>query len=265
VPGERTAPTQPFPAKPPPFSRQGFSEADLIDFTPALKRLALEAVQPYRMGPIYTPPSLQGTIVMPGVIGGGGWGGGAFDPETGTLYVKGTENPALFKLFRVDAPSDTVQATYMVELGRSLGIRPRGTGDALHTVPADLPVHKPPYGTLTAIDLNRGEHRWQVTLGDTPEIREHPLMQGVALPKLLGVRGAPGPIVTRSGLLFLTGGGTVLYAIDARDGRTLWEHDFGRVAYSVPMTYATRDRRQYVVVATGAGAAAELVAFTLPR
>jgi quinoprotein glucose dehydrogenase len=102
-----------------------------------------------------------------------------------------------------------------------------------------------------------------VTLGDEPSIRNHPMLRGVALPPLLGVRGAPGPIVTRSGLLFVTGGGQVLYAIDVRNGSTLWQHDFGRVAYSVPMTYATRDGRQFVVVATGAGPNAELVAFTI--
>jgi len=263
VPGERAAPTQPVPTKPPAFAKQGFTEEDVIDFTPELKRLALEEVRKYRMGPLYTPPTLQGTIVMPGAIGGGGWGGGAFDPETGVLYVKATNNPALFKLFPVEAPSDTLQARFMVALGRSLGVRPRSPGTDSAARAPELPVHKPPYGTLTAIDLNRGEQLWQVTLGDEPSIRNHPMLRGVALPPLLGVRGAPGPIVTRSGLLFVTGGGQVLYAIDARNGSTLWQHDFGRVAYSVPMTYATRDGRQFVVVATGAGPNAELVAFTI--
>jgi quinoprotein glucose dehydrogenase len=265
VPGERAAPTQPVPAKPPAFAKQGFTEDDVIDFTPELKRLALEEVRKYRMGPLYTPPSLQGTIVMPGAIGGGGWGGGAFDPETGVLYVKATNNPALFKVFPVETPSDTVQARYMVELGRSLGVRAPAVQGAESARGPELPAHKPPYGTLTAIDLNRGEQLWQVPLGDEPSIRNHPLLRGVTLPALLGVRGAPGPIVTRGGLLFATGGGQVLYAIDAKDGRTLWQHDFGRVAYSVPMTYATRDGRQFVAVATGAGPNAELVAFTIGK
>ena len=149
----------------------------------------------------------------------------------------------------------------MVELGRSLGVRAPAAEGADRG--PELPAHKPPYGTLTAIDLNRGEHLWQVPLGDEPSVRNHPLLRGATLPALLGVRGAPGPIVTRSGLLFVTGGGQVLYAIDTRDGRTLWQHDFGRVAYSVPMTYATRDGHQFVVVATGAGANAEMVAFRL--
>jgi quinoprotein glucose dehydrogenase len=261
VPGERAAATQPFPTRPPPFAKQGFTEDDVIDFTPEVKRLALAEVRRYRTGPLYTPPSLEGTIVMPGAIGGGGWGGGAFDPATGVLYVKATNNPALFKLFPVETASDTVQARYMVELGRSLGVR--APADAANERAPELPVHKPPYGTLTAIDLNRGEQLWQVPLGDEPSIRNHPLLRGATLPALLGVRGAPGPIVTRSGLLFVTGGGQVLYAIDARDGGTLWQHDFGRVAYSVPMTYATRDGRQFVVVATGSGSNSELVAFTV--
>ena len=262
VPGERTSPTQPFPTKPPAFAKQGFSENDVIDFTPELKRLALEEVRRYRIGPLYTPPSLQGTIVMPGAIGGGGWGGGAFDPETGMLYVKATNNPALFKLFPVTTPSDTVQARYMVELGRSLGLRPPA---AENDRGPELPLHKPPYGTLTAIDLNRGDLRWQIPLGDESAVRNHPLLRGVTLPSALGVRGAPGPIVTRAGLLFVTGGGQILYAIDARDGRVVWQHDFGRVAYSVPMTYATRDGRQFIVVATGTGANSELVAFAIGR
>ena len=263
VPGERVAPTQPFPTKPPPFAKQGFTEDDVIDFTPELRRLALEEVRKYRIGPLYTPPSLQGTVVMPGAIGGGGWGGGAFDPATGILYVKATNNPALFRLFPVEAASDTVQARYMVELGRSLGVRGPATPGADRG--PELPAHKPPYGTLNAIDLNRGEILWQVPFGDEPAVRNHPLLRGVTLPPLLGVRGAPGPIVTRSGLLFATGGGQVLYAVDTRDGRTLWQHDFGRVAYSVPMTYAVKDGRQFVVVATGAGANAELVAFSIPN
>ncbi len=263
VPGERAAPTQPVPTKPPAFAKQGFTENDVIDFTPEVKRLALEEVRKYRVGPLFTPPSLHGTIVMPGAIGGGGWGGGAFDPETGILYVKATNNPALFKLSPVETLSDTVQARYMVELGRSLGVRPALAEATESARVPDLPVHKPPYGTLTAIDLNHGEQLWQVTLGDEPSIRNHPMLRGVTLPPLLGVRGAPGPIVTRSGLLFVTGGGQVLYALDAKDGRTVWQHDFERVAYSVPMTYATRDGRQFVVIATGAGTNAELVAFTI--
>jgi len=265
VPGERSSPTQPFPTRPAPFAKQGFTEDDVIDFTPEVKRLALAEVRQYRTGPLYTPPSLQGTITAPGAIGGAGWGGGAIDPARGILYVKATNSPQLMKVNAVASWSDTVQARYANELGRRLGVRREDPGTGGGARVPDLPINKPPYGTLTAIDLNRGERLWQVVLGDSPEIRRHPLLQGATLPPLLGVAGSPGPMATRGGLIFVTGGGNVLYALDARDGRTLWSHDFGRVAYANPMTYRASDGRQYVVVATGAGSDAELVAFAVPR
>jgi quinoprotein glucose dehydrogenase len=269
VPGERASPTQPFPTKPAPFAKQGFTQDDVVDFTPAIKQRALDVVRRHRLGPMYTPPSLEGTVVMPGAIGGSGWGGGAFDPETGLIYVKATNSPALYRILETSAPSDTVDARYMVDLPRStLSVSldaPRDTA-AEHQAPTvDIPIVKPPYGTLTAIDLNTGAHRWQVPLGDSPEIRRHPMLRGAPLPPLLGVAGAPGPIVTKGGLLFVSGGGTVLYAIDKATGRTLWSADLGRRAYSVPMTYQTSAGRQFVVIATGASADAELIAFALPE
>jgi quinoprotein glucose dehydrogenase len=268
VAGERAAKTQPFPTKPVPFAKQGFTNDDVIDLTPELKERALATIAQYRTGPLFTPPSREGTIVMPGAIGGAGWGGGAFDPETGTIYVKATNSPALYKILKTNSASDTVDADYMVDLPHStlsVSMAPPADTAAEHQPPvAELPINKPPYGTLTAIDLNTGEHRWQITLGDSPQIRAHPLLRGAALPTLLGVAGAPGGIVTRGGLVFITGGGSTLYAIDKATGSTLWQIDLGRRAYSVPMTYRTRNGKQFVVVATGAGADAELLAFTLP-
>ncbi|MES2178276.1 MAG: pyrroloquinoline quinone-dependent dehydrogenase [Gemmatimonadota bacterium] len=259
VPGERVSPTQPIPTKPAAFARQGFTDNDVVDFTPEIKSRALEVVHRYKTGPMFTPPSMQGTVVMPGAIGGSGWGGGAFDPETGIIYIKASNSPALYTIFKTTAPSDTVDANYMVDLPRSsLGVRIDASANA------EIPVVKPPYGTLTAIDLHTGAQQWQVPLGDSPEIRRHPALKDVPLPPLLGVSGAPGTIVTKGGLLFVSGGGSVLYAIDKANGRTLWSADLGRRAYSVPMTYRTRDGRQYVVIATGAGADAELVAYSLP-
>ena len=111
--------TQPVPTKPPPFAKQGFTEDDVIDFTPELKWLALEEITEYRVGPLYTPPSLEGTIVMPGAIGGGGWGGGAFDPATGMMYIKATNEPALFKLFPVGRrPTRCRRGTWWSWVGR---------------------------------------------------------------------------------------------------------------------------------------------------
>jgi quinoprotein glucose dehydrogenase len=136
-------------------------------------------------------------------------------------------------------------------------------GVSLPGVTGRLPINKPPYGTLTAVDLNTGDTKWSVTLGDTPEIRANPALKGVALPEKLGVAGSPGALVTKGGLVFVSGGGRVLYAIDSRNGSTLWEYDLGRQAYANPMTYRTRDGKQIVVIATGAGPTARLVAFAL--
>jgi quinoprotein glucose dehydrogenase len=128
-----------------------------------------------------------------------------------------------------------------------------------------LPISRPPYGTMVAIDMNTGEHRWQVPFGDTPSLREHPLLQYLDLPPLLGVAGAPGPIVTAGGLLFATGGGDTLYALDVDDGSILWQADLGASGYAVPMTWRASDGRQFVAIATGGGGDdAILQAFALP-
>ena len=268
VENERAAKTQPYPTRPAPFAQQGFTAADVIDLTPQLRQRALSAIAGYRTGPLFTPPSNEGTIVMPGAIGGAGWGGGAFDPATGIIYIKATNSPALYKILKPATHSDTIDVEYTVDLPHStlsLLIGSASDTAAEHQAPiAELPINKPPYGTLTAIDLNTGERRWQITLGDSPQIRRHPLLHGVRLPPLLGVAGAPGGIVTKGGLVFVTGGGSTLYAIDKTTGATLWQADLGRRAYSVPMTYRTRAGKQFVVIATGAGADAELVAFALP-
>ncbi|MSR02754.1 MAG: pyrroloquinoline quinone-dependent dehydrogenase [Gemmatimonadetes bacterium] len=264
--GERAAPTQPFPTKPAPYARQGFSATDVVDFTPALKELATRTVTSYRTGPLFTPPSLQGTVASPGLIGGSGWGGGAYDPETGIIYLKATNQPALLKLV-TPPPSDSLDAAYALDFTASLDLNAKllSSPDDPQRAAASLPISKPPYGTLTAIDLATGDHRWQVPLGDSPEIRNHPLLKGVALPPL-GVAGAPGAIVTKGGLLFATGGGSALIALDKATGKVLWQAPLGAIGYANPMTYRTRAGQQVVVIATGGGAApAKLQAFSLPR
>jgi quinoprotein glucose dehydrogenase len=231
----------------------------VIDFTPAIHDAALVTLKRYRTGPLFTPPSVEGTVTMPGAIGGVGWGGGAYDPETNTLYVKASNSPALWRLARRETPSDTVDADWMADLQHSsLSVRmPDSIGGG------DLPINKPPYGTLTAIDLATGERRWQVTLGDSPELRAHPALKGLGLAPL-GVSGSPGGMVTKGGLVFLTGGGSTLFAIDTRDGKTRWQADLGQRGYANPMTYRTSAGRQFVVVASGGGAGAKLAAFALP-
>lgn len=259
VPGEEAWPTQPVPSKPAPVARQGFSETDVNDLTPEVKAAAMEVWRKFKSGPLYTPPSMQGTITYPGSIGGAGWGGAMFDPESSTLFVKTSNTPTLWKISKKDTPADTADDNYMAELGASLGVRV--PSDADRSV-ADLPINRPPYGTLTAIDMATGEHRWQVTLGDTPAIRNHPALRGRKLPEL-GVSGAPGGVVTRGGLIFITGGGSTLYAVDVKDGGVRWQVDLGQVGYSNPMTYRTSGGRQFVLVSTGAGAGTTLQAFAL--
>ena len=237
----------------------------MIDYTPAIKAAALAELASYRIGTLYTPPSMQGTVVMPGAIGGAGWGGAAVDPETGWLYVKATNSPSLFTLQESTTKSDTMDAPYMVNLQRSsLGVAFRDGAEGTARAAGTLPINKGPYGTLTAIDLNTGNQQWQIPVGDSPNVRNHPALSGVKLPEKLGVAGAPGAMVTKGGIVFLTGGGRVLCAIDSRNGKTLWEYDLGQVAYANPMAYSTSDGRQFVVIATGSGSNAKLVAFTHP-
>lgn len=127
-----------------------------------------------------------------------------------------------------------------------------------------LPLLKPPYGHLTAIDLNRGEIAWRVPVGDTPSLRAHPVLKDVPLPAKLGVSGAPGAIVTAGGLVFVGGGDMALNAVDAMTGETVWRAPLAQRSTATPMTYRTTgaDDRQFVVIATGQGEHAELVAFT---
>ncbi|HYU79896.1 MAG TPA: pyrroloquinoline quinone-dependent dehydrogenase [Vicinamibacterales bacterium] len=251
VPGERASRTQPFPTKPPPFATQGFTEDDVIDFTPEVKATALKIIKQYRHGPLFMPPSLEGTISMPGVNGGGNWGGAAADPETGVLYVRASNSPSLLAMGKAD-PSRT-EGDYDIDRTR------RGL-----QMPGGLPINKPPYGTLTAIDLNKGEHAWQVPLGDTPSLRSNPALRGVTLPARLGAAGLAGPVVTKGGLVFIPGG-SQLYAFDKSTGAELWAADLAERGSGTPMTYATSSGRQLVVVATGGGDRAVLEAFALSQ
>jgi quinoprotein glucose dehydrogenase len=126
-----------------------------------------------------------------------------------------------------------------------------------------LPLLKPPYGHLVALDLNHGAIKWRVPFGDTPSLRKHEALKGVALPPVLGVAGAPGVLATGGGLVFAGGGDTAFHAIDASTGSEVWQVPVPRRANATPMTYRSRSGRQFVVVATGTGEDASLLAFAL--
>ena len=267
VPGEKASPTQPFPVKPPPFARQGLSVDDLIDFTPELRTEAKAIMDQYVTGPMFTPPPVlgppggkKGLLQMPGWVGGADWGGGAFDPETGILYVPSINAPIISAL----APGDPKTSNFRYL--NPLGIRERAIEG-----PQGLPLLKPPYGTITAINLNRGELMWAVPNGNGP--RYHPLLKALNLPAL-GQPGRVAPLLTRT-LLFAGegdpiavvtpqgGGGTTFRAYDKATGAVVWEMDLGAGTTGAPMTYAVNGR-QFIVVAVGAvNHPAELVALTL--
>lgn len=269
IPGEQTSPTQPLPTKPPAFTRQGVSEDDLIDFTPALRETALDIVKDYRLGPLFTPPSLAtdgklGTLQVPSAAGGANWGGAGFDPDSGYLFVQAAEQQSVAAM-RAGDP-DKGEPNYMGS-GRAPDI------SALN----GLPLLKPPYGTITAIDLNRGEIAWQVPHGKGPI--DHPDIKHLDLPPLgnssHSFLSSGGPLVTKTLVFFnqvqrefdspaFSKTEFYLRAFDKNSGEVVWEHQMDVPPFGTPMSYAYGGK-QYIVVATGgAGTPAKLVAYALP-
>jgi quinoprotein glucose dehydrogenase len=261
VPGERTARTQPIPAKPAPFDRQGVSEDDLVDFTPELRKEALAVLGKYNHGPVYTPPSVEKpTIQMPGWAGGASWAGAAFDPETGMLFIPSITSPLGVTLINQGATS---HAPYV------------GTGAPMETLQG-IPLWKPPYGRVTAIDMNTGDHRWMVPLGDTV----HPRLQALGLSRL--GRAMRGHTLLTKTLLIIGQEGTTqraeggaaaapgfevrdanLTAFDKATGDVVGHVALPRNATAAPITYLLNGV-QYIVVATGgANLPGELVALRL--
>lgn len=258
VPGEHAWPTQPFPTKPAPLEGQGVTEADAFDASPALHAAALDELRKLRLGPLFTPPSLQGTLQRPGVIGGANWGGGAFDPHSGRLYVKTSNEAHVARVGQPDRSPDNPRAAEVDAAYVQVGNMAAEFGQG-------IPLLKPPYGHLTGVDLNTGEFTWRVPFGDAPALRGSPALKGVTLPEALGAAGAPGTIVTAGGLLFVGGGDAALHAVDVDTGKDVWTATLPRRSSGTPMTYRARNGRQYVVIAVGARTDAELVAFALPR
>ena len=258
IPGERTSPTQPFPTKPPAFAVQGLTEEDLIDFTPELKAEALEIINNYVYGPIFTPASLpdesagkRGTIFVPSAGGGANWPGAGFDPETGVLFVPATNGA--FTPYMGTLPEDESNFRYYRLQNRGV-VGPRG-----------LPLLKPPYSTITAFDMNKGEILWQVPNGDRmARVEEHPDLEEIDLPPLGG--GGRHPVLVTSTLLIHgqdMGYGPNLIARDKATGEELARIELSGAPQSAPMSYAVDDR-QYIALGVNDAPNPKLVVFALP-
>ena len=256
VPGERLSPTQPFPTKPAPYEMQGSTEENLIDFTPELREEAKKILATYDHGPLFTPPTEKGTLNMPGWAGGANWWGAAFDPETHLFYIPSISSPISVQLIAPDAARSNLN---YIRGGGAFGAPVEG--------PRGLPLFKPPYGRITAIDLNTGDHAWMIPHGDGARVKISEVAGKDVGP--LG-SGGGGPILTKT-LLFVgqgaggrggraRGGANVIRAFDKASGKVIAEIDLPSPPSGTPMTYLIGGK-QYIVVGTNDG---KLVALRLP-
>jgi quinoprotein glucose dehydrogenase len=300
VPGEWYSPTQPFPTKPPSYTRNGIAIDDLIDFTPALREEALKLVSKYRIGPVFTPPSeskLDGplaTLTLGTASGGTNWPGASYDPETHIVYAYAC-NACVTQIGLVPSPKEISDLRYVMgTAGQPVRIA-RGPGEnagadsplpskAPAQVPArsgggglnvqGLPLIKPPYSTISAISLDTGEIVWQIPHGETPDaIRNHPALKGLNIPRTGQSGYNIGTLITKT--LVIAGEGQVTTTPEHPRGAMLRAYDkaTGREAGAVympapqsgsPMTYML-DGKQYIVVAVSGGPySGEYIAYTLP-
>ncbi|MBZ5560543.1 MAG: PQQ-binding-like beta-propeller repeat protein [Acidobacteriia bacterium] len=303
VPGERTSPTQPFPTKPPPYDYQGPMLDNLIDFTPELHAEALKVAARFKIGPIFTPPPVskaEGPIAGFRSSGGTNWPGGSYDPETHIAYVPSftalpilgllpPPNKAFSDLPYVSAnvltgvryisgPGENVGADAVPASGRGRGNAPVATtGDAAVNANATvqgLPLVKPPYGRISAINLDRGEILWQVPHGETPDsVRNHPALKGLTIPRT-GQSGAVGALVTKT--LVIAGDplattvpgrarGAMLRAYDKATGKEVGDVFMPAQQSGTLMTYSVNGRQFIVVPISGGNYSGEYLAFALPR
>jgi quinoprotein glucose dehydrogenase len=303
VPGEWYAPMQPFPTKPPAYDRQGVSADDLIDFTPELHEEALKLVAKYRIGPIFTPPTVSkiegplGTLILPSATGGTNWAGGSYDPETHTAYLYSQTNIGPLGLVKPSDPKIDfawVQGSAATGMRTTLGSGGGAGADAPSESRANarppaaaegggesggglsvrgLPLVKPPYGRITAIDLDKGEITWQIAHGETPDnIKSNAALKGLTIPRT-GQPGIIGTLVTKT--LVIAGESRVTTTANGRRGAMLRAYDkktgaeVGAVYMPAPqsgspMTYMLNGRQYLVVAISGGNYSGELVAFRLP-
>ena len=248
VPGEKTSLTQPFPTRPLPFDRQGMSEDVLIDFTPELRSEAATILSKYDIGPLYTPPSLNGTAVLPSDGGAANWTGAAVDPATATIYIPSMTLPAMFRLTALDP--DKTEYRYERSTMTFLG------------GPQGLPLIKPPYGRITAINLNTGEHSWMVPNGEGP--RQTLIAAGIADPGPVGNQTFTHVLLTKS-LLFTSlvdNGRPVLRALDKSSGALVHEIELPAAPNGAPMSYLA-EGKQYISVAVGGATDAKIIALAI--
>ena len=247
VPGERTAATQPFPTRPAPFELQGITEDMLIDYTPELRAEALEIISKFDYGGLFTPPSLRGTIQLPGDGGGAEWTGAAFDPDTSVLYVPSMTRPIVVQIVKPD-PASTEFHYVRGGVGSIGG-------------PQNLPLTKPPYTRISAINLNTGDYEWVVPNGEG--IRQKIIDMGIADPGPVGALTFSSPLLT-STLLFITvtDGKSLLRALAKDTGRIVHEVELPGPPSGAPMSYMVAGK-QYISVAVGGARNAKLVTLTL--
>ena len=273
MPGEYVSPTQPFPTRPAPFEYQGVTIDDLVDFTPEMRELAIEAVRPFRLGPLFTPISRpeeggwQGTLMRPPDGGAATWAGAAIDPETGMLYVPSRNNAVVITMYEPDPElGATVAYTHGAPEGDRMtrGLGPSRSGALM---PQGLPLLKPPYSRMTAIDMNTGDHVWMQPLGNGDRYRNHPRLRDLNLPPL-GGDGVGGPVLTKTLVVSAlsaggSDGGPRLVARSKETGEELGSVDLPTGALGTPMTYMV-DGRQYIALTIG-GRPPQLIAFRLPE
>ncbi len=264
APGEKLSPTQPFPLRPPPLVKHRMTEDDAWGIAFFDKRACKQRIAELRNDGIYTPPTLQGSLMFPGNGGGVNWGGVAIHPERRVLVANMMEIPWIVRLF----PREEWEATRRANPGKEISPQdgtPFAMWRELFMSPIGLPCVKPPWGTLAAVDMNRGEILWQVPFGTVRDLAPLPL------PIKLGVPSLGGPVITEGGLVFIAAAMDDYFrAFDLDTGEELWKARLPAGGQATPMTY-TAEGRQYVVIAAGGHGRAQttlgdsLVAFALPH
>jgi len=281
VPGEWYSPTQPFPTKPPAYDRQGVSLGDLIDFTPELKAQGAALAAKYKIGPQFTPPVVSkypgplGTLILPSTGGGANWPGGAFDPETKMIYVHSSTVISPLGLVPPKPGQSDMRFIRGEESAPAAAASAPGGGgeDGPNLTVQGLPLVKPPYGRITAIDLNKGDLVWQVAHGETPDnIKNHPALRGMNIPRT-GRNGRIGTLVTKTLVVAGDPGfatqpdgrrGAMLRAYDKATGQELGAVYMPAGQTGSPMTYMLGGKQHIVLAISGAGFGAELIAFRAP-